>query len=105
MYVFLAYSRRLLLCCQAYINDQFWAIAFNTCINGLCAVINHCFLFVGNLEDLRAIKSIYDCSLLQSNIDCIRERCSANFMKLNFGKIRVASFTRKTVLLNYQYDL
>jgi hypothetical protein len=80
VYVFLAYSSRLLLCCQTYINDQFWAIAFNTFINGLCTVINHCYHFASNLEDHRAIKSPYDCSILQSNIDCIRERCSANFM-------------------------
>jgi hypothetical protein len=39
--------------------------------------------------------------------DCIglQDRRSANFIKLNLGKIRVISFTRKTNMLNYRHNL
>jgi hypothetical protein len=44
----------------------------------------------GNYLDIcRAINSPSDCLLLQSDIDCIQEWCSANFMKPTFSKIRV----------------
>jgi hypothetical protein len=73
----------------------------------LCDVINHsdCLLFADDVKVCRAINSPSDCLLLQSDIDCLHAWCSANFMKPNFSKIRVISFTRKTNFSNYQYRL
>jgi hypothetical protein len=75
-------------------------------INDLCDVINNsnCLLFA-DLESCREISSPTDYLLLQSDIDCVHKWCSTNFMKPNFSKIRVISFTRKTNVLNYQYGL
>jgi hypothetical protein len=69
--------------------------------------MNHssCLLFADDLKVYRAIKSPNDCFLLQSDIERVHERCSANVMKPNLSKIRVISFSRKTTVLNYQYRL
>jgi hypothetical protein len=39
------------------------------------------------------------------NIDCLDIWCLANFMKVKLCKIRVFSFTRYIIVLNYQYTL
>jgi hypothetical protein len=74
-------------------------LLFNIFINDLCDVINHSnyLLFADDLKVYRAINSSNDRLLLLSDIDCVRAWCSANFMKPNFSKIRVISFTRKTL--------
>jgi hypothetical protein len=70
-------------------------------------VINHpnCLLFADDGKVYRAINSTSDCLLLQSDIDCVHEWCSANFMKPNFSKSKLISFTGKTNGFNYQYRL
>jgi hypothetical protein len=70
-------------------------------------VISHsnCLLFADDLKVYRALNSLSDCLLLQSDIDWVHEWCSANFVKPNFSKIRVISYTRKTSVLNYPYRL
>jgi hypothetical protein len=75
--------------------------------NDSCAVINrpNCLYFPYDLRVCRPINSPSNYLLLQSYIDCILKWCAANFMKPNFSKIRVISFTRKTNVLNYQHRL
>jgi hypothetical protein len=62
-------------------------------------------MYADDLKVYRAIKTHTDCVLLQSDIDRVYEWCLANFMKPNFSKIRVISFTRKTAPLGYHYRL
>jgi hypothetical protein len=66
---------------------------FNIFINDMCDVINpfNYFCFADDLKVYRAINSLSDCLLLQSDIDWIHGWCSANFMSPNFSKIRVNS--------------
>jgi hypothetical protein len=82
-------------------------LLFNIFINDLCDVMNHSnyLLFVDDLKVYRAISSPNDCLLLQSDIDRVYNWCLVNFVKPNFSKIRVISFTRETKDLNYQYRL
>jgi hypothetical protein len=82
-------------------------LLWNIFINDLCDVINHsnCLLYADDLKVYRAINSPSDCLLLQSDIDCVHGWCSENFMKLNFSKIRVISFTKKTNVLSTNIDL
>jgi hypothetical protein len=79
----------------------------NIFINDLCGVIKHskCLLFDDDFKVYRAINSPSDCLLPQSDTDRVYNWCLANFMKPNFSKIRVISFTRKMSMLNYQYRL
>jgi hypothetical protein len=67
-------------------------------------VLNHSN-FNNDLKVYHTIKSPSDCSLLQSDTDCVHDRFLANFTKLNLRKIRVIPFKRKMNILNYQYTL
>jgi hypothetical protein len=105
VYVFLVYFRLLSSRCRAYLKDQgvpqgsvLGPLLFSIFMNDLCDAVNHsnCLLFADDLKVYRVINSSSDCFLLQSDIDYVHTWCSANFMKLNFTKIRVISFTRKT---------
>jgi hypothetical protein len=82
------------------------SLLFNNFINDLPEVINHssCLLFADDLKVYRANKSPKYCFLLQSDIERVRESCSANVMKPNLSKTRVMS-SRKATVLNYQYRL
>jgi hypothetical protein len=81
-------------------------LLFHIFINDLCDVINHsyCLIFADDLKICGAISSPSDCLLLQPDIDCVHKCRSANFMKPNFSKIRVISFTRKTNFLNLYFE-
>jgi hypothetical protein len=57
------------------------------------------------IKIFRAVDSPQDCYLLQSDINSIQGWCTANCMKLNIGKTRVISFSRKTNVLIYDYKL
>jgi hypothetical protein len=84
-----------------------WPLLFNIFINDLCNAINHSryLLFADDIKIFRAIRSPYECSLLQSDIDSVQSWYTANFMKLNISKTRVISFSRKTNTLFFQYKL
>jgi hypothetical protein len=43
--------------------------------------------------------------LLQSDIDSVQKLCFENCMIFNVGKTAIASFTRKTFLINFNYKL
>jgi hypothetical protein len=70
-------------------------LLFNILMNDLCDVIKHskCLIFSDDLRVYRAIISPSDCLLLQSDIDRVRNWCLANFMKPDFSKIKIISFT------------
>jgi hypothetical protein len=76
-------------------------------INDLCDVVDHssCLLFADGVKVCRAINSSCDCLVLQSDIDCVHDWCSENFMKFNFSKLRVIFYTRKMYVLKYQHRL
>jgi hypothetical protein len=82
-------------------------LLFNIFINDLCNVIRHskCLLFADDIKILRAINSVDDCILLQSDIEHIQGLCTANLMKLTITKTRVIAFTRKTNVLYYTYKI
>jgi hypothetical protein len=63
-------------------------LLFSIFINDLCSAINHSryLLFADDIKIVRAIRSPYNCSLLQSDIDSVQSWCAANFMKLNISK-------------------
>jgi hypothetical protein len=80
---------------------------FYAFINNLCKVIEYSnfLLFSDDVKIFRAINSIDDCILLQSDINRIQGWCSANYMKLNISKTRVIAFTRKTNGRYYSYKI
>jgi hypothetical protein len=56
-------------------------------------------LFSDDIKIVRVANSVEDCTLLQSEIECAREFCTANFIKLNISKTRAIAVTRKTSVL------
>jgi hypothetical protein len=82
-------------------------LLFNIFINDLFDVIKRskCLLFADDVKSFRAINSVDDCILLQSDIEHIQGWCTANLMKLNISKTRVIAFTRKTNILYYTYKM
>jgi hypothetical protein len=62
-------------------------------------------LFADDVKIFRAINSVDDCILLQSDISRTQGWCSANCMKLNTSKTRVVVFARKTNALYYRYKI
>jgi hypothetical protein len=79
-------------------------LLINIFVNGLCDVIDYynCLLFADDLTIYQAISSLNDVYFYRC---CVHKWCSANSMKLNFRKIRVTSFTKKTNVLNYRNTL
>jgi hypothetical protein len=82
-------------------------LLFNISINDLCKVTEYSnfLLFVDDVKIFRAINSIADRILLQSDINRIQGWCSAYYMKLNVSKTTVIAFTRKTNVLYYSYKI
>jgi hypothetical protein len=82
-------------------------LLFNAFINDICDVVAHSkfLLFADDIKIFRAVNSPQDCNLLQSDISSVYDWCVANGMKLNIGKTRVISFSRKTNALIYDYRL
>jgi hypothetical protein len=78
-------------------------LILNILVNDLCVVVNHSNsrIFGDGRKVYEAIKSTSDCLFLQSGIYCVHDLYSANFMKLNFSKIRIASFIREKNMLSY----
>jgi hypothetical protein len=75
--------------------------------NDICDVIAHSkyLFFADKVKIYRAVKSPQDCDLLQTDINSIQGWCIANCMKLNISKTKVISFSRKTNILIYDYNL
>jgi hypothetical protein len=80
---------------------------FNLFINDLCSSVHYCkfLIFADDLKIFRLINSPHDCLLLQCDINSVSDSCIANYMRLNTAKQRVVSYTRKTVILSYSYQL
>jgi hypothetical protein len=89
------------------VKKQILIFIFNIFINDLCNAISHSryLLFADDIKIFRAIKSPYEFSLLQSDIDSVQNWRTAIFMKLNISKTRVISFSRKTIKLIFHYKL
>jgi hypothetical protein len=62
-------------------------------------------LFADDIKIYRAVSSIEDCNLLQSDIDSVRGWYASNYMKLNVDKTKVITFCKKTSNLMYGYKL
>jgi hypothetical protein len=73
----------------------------NIYINDLCCKITYSnvLLFSDDITVFRHTTSIDDCLLLQSDTNCFKYWCTANYMKISAGKRRVISLSRKTYLL------
>jgi hypothetical protein len=69
--------------------------------------VNHCkfLIFADDLKIFRVINSPHDCLLLQSDINSVNDWCAANSLKINFSKTCVMSYSRKTHVLSYEYQL
>jgi hypothetical protein len=82
-------------------------LLFNTFINDFCKVIKYSnfLLFADDVKIFRAINSVDDCILLQSDINRIQGWCSDSYTKLNIVKTRVIAFSRKTNVLYYSYKI
>jgi hypothetical protein len=82
-------------------------LLFNTFINDLRGVVKYsdCLLFADDIKLFREINSPHDSFLLQCDTNCVRGLCISNFMKLNVKKTRVISFSRKTKLRHFDYQL
>jgi hypothetical protein len=80
---------------------------FNVFVNYICDAVAHSkyLLFADDIKIFRAVYSPQDCYLLQSDINSVEGWCTANCMKLNIGKTRVISFSRKPNALIYDYKL
>jgi hypothetical protein len=92
VYVFVVCPHRLCHVLRCTSRGTLGAIVFNIFINDLCDVINYsdCTIYNDGLKVYGALKSHSACSLLQSEIVCVHNWCSAHFMKLKSNKIRAA---------------
>jgi hypothetical protein len=81
-------------------------LLFNIFINDICDSIHNsqCLLFTDDLKIYCSNSDVYDCKLLQHDIDSVQNWCLNNGMKLNFSKTTI-SFTRKTNSIYFNYNL
>jgi hypothetical protein len=65
-------------------ESVFRHLLFNIYINDLYDAIKHFryLLFADDIKTYRAVSSLEDCNLLQSDIDSMCGWCAANYMKL-----------------------
>jgi hypothetical protein len=70
-----------------------------------CSYPFQIYTFSDDIKIFRPVYSPQDCYLLQSDINSVQGWCTANCMKLNIGKTKVISFSRKTNALIYDYKL
>jgi hypothetical protein len=84
-----------------------WGLLFYVIINNLCNSINHSkfLFFADDLDIFRIIDTPHDYLLLQNYIHSVSDWCSANFMSINIDKTPVISYSRKTNVLLYEYQL
>lgn len=82
-------------------------LLFTIFINDLSFVLPPgCRLFYADdLKLYMAIMSVQDCSNLQSQIDCLVEWCSENFLTLSVQKCSIVSFHRKQHPIIFQYNI
>jgi hypothetical protein len=92
------------VCCKRLALGPF---LFSVFINDLCNCINHCkfLIFADDLKIFRAINSPHDCLLLQPGINSVSGWCAANSMRRNIAKTHTVSYSRKTNVLSYEYQL
>jgi hypothetical protein len=90
------------------LRDLFWDLCFSMCLlttDVTQFAHSKYLLFADDIKIFRAVDSAQDCYLLQSDINSVQGWCTANCMKLNIGKTRVISFSRKTNALIYDHKL
>jgi hypothetical protein len=80
---------------------------FNVFIDGVCNFINYFkfLIFADSVKNFSVINSPHDCLLLRSDINSLSAWCAANSLRLNIAKRRVVSYSRKTNVLSYEYQL
>ena len=70
-----------------------------------CFQSSKCLMYADDLKIYRSIRTIQECVLLQSDLDCLVAWCQVWRLKLNVLKCNVITFTikkTKTIIFNYQ---
>jgi hypothetical protein len=100
MYVLRTVFRHHLLFCPEPLKRFLRPLLFNIVIGNLCNVSKYsrCLLFAEDVNIPPVIVADNDCTLMQSRIDCIHGRCTANLMQLIMATTRVVTFTGTTDL-------
>lgn len=79
-------------------------ILFNIFINDLSEKLNCNFLlFADDLKIYTTITSIYDCIMLQNDINALFNWCGVNNLKLNIQKCNFMAFTNRIIPLQTNY--
>jgi hypothetical protein len=83
------------------------SLLFNVFINDICHSINHSkfLIFADNLKIFPIIDTPHDCLLVLNDIHSVSDWCSANSMSIDINKTSVTSYSRKTNVLLYGYQL
>ena len=63
------------------------------------------FVYADDLKLIKFINSSSDCYDLQDSIDSFVKYCSINCLVINKSKCKIMSITRKTNLINYNYNI
>lgn len=64
-----------------------------------------CLLYADDLKIFAAIKESSDTMALQSDLYVLSNWCNKNYMQLNVDKCFVITFTRKSIVITYDYTL
>jgi hypothetical protein len=85
------FDRTVLSCARQ--GSVLGPLLFDVFINDLRVIINYStyILFADAIRIYLSIKSSKDCNLLQSGINFIQDRCTANCMKFNMNKTKVTT--------------
>lgn len=62
-------------------------------------------LYADDIKIFRQINSLSDCQILQRDIDNILLWCKENNLDLNVSKCNVVRFTRKKLIINFEYKI
>lgn len=81
-------------------------LLFSIFINDLCSVLK-CLklLFADDMKLYARVRSILDCARIQTDLNRLRDWCSANKLDLNTSKCFAISFTNKINRLNWTYRI
>jgi hypothetical protein len=76
-------------------------------VNDICSVFEDVIylLFADDLKIFKQVNTIFDCQVLQDNLENLGSWCEHNRLFLNIGKCQIITFTRKKNPLMFDYRL
>ena len=81
-------------------------LLFLVFINDIASELSCEFLlYADDLKIFKSVKSVNDCTILQTDLNLVQEWCDVNGMDLNVNKCCTMTFTRKNDPICFLYDI